>query len=161
MTPALISTGATDVPGAEGAGQFLRQRFMVQGWGRASDPSFDGPSWSLSVEVLCYLVFFAVCRVNFRRGWHLALLVALGLAVVLAGASLVGRGLFSFCCGGLVFYVYAWVVGRRWRVPAGASALLAVDGTAGALALLANPAPVLFVGYKMIFADSLVTHGKD
>jgi peptidoglycan/LPS O-acetylase OafA/YrhL len=41
---------------------FLLQIFMASDWGFASVPSFDGPVWSISVEVLVYVLFFLLLR---------------------------------------------------------------------------------------------------
>jgi peptidoglycan/LPS O-acetylase OafA/YrhL len=37
---------------------FLLQIVMASGWGLEQGDSFDGPIWSISVEVLVYVVFF-------------------------------------------------------------------------------------------------------
>jgi peptidoglycan/LPS O-acetylase OafA/YrhL len=41
---------------------FLLQIFMASNWGFESAPSFDGPVWSISVEVLVYVLFFLLLR---------------------------------------------------------------------------------------------------
>ena len=41
---------------------FLLQLFMASDWGLHSFPSFDGPVWSISVEVLVYILFFVLLR---------------------------------------------------------------------------------------------------
>jgi peptidoglycan/LPS O-acetylase OafA/YrhL len=41
---------------------FLLQIFMASNWGLQDGNSFDGPVWSISVEVLVYIVFFLTLR---------------------------------------------------------------------------------------------------
>jgi peptidoglycan/LPS O-acetylase OafA/YrhL len=41
---------------------FLLQIFMASEWGFQRGDSFDGPIWSISVEVLVYIVFFLMLR---------------------------------------------------------------------------------------------------
>ena len=42
---------------------------MASEWGITQGESFDGPIWSVSVEVLVYLLFFLMLRVT--RSWLL------------------------------------------------------------------------------------------
>lgn len=65
---------------------FLLSVPLMQHWGWQVDQSFNGPSWSLSTEILAYLAFFALLPVVRRAplGAGLAL-GALFLGVMLAG----------------------------------------------------------------------------
>jgi peptidoglycan/LPS O-acetylase OafA/YrhL len=76
---------------------FLLQIFMASKWGFERGDSFDGPVWSISVEVLVYIIFFLVLRFVTRS-------VLLNLVVVLACLTLRGQ-VFSclafFYAGGL------------------------------------------------------------
>lgn len=84
---------------------FLLQLAFASNWVTGDRLSFNGPVWSVSVEVLLYVMFFAVCIVQLRRWWHLSLFVLLGFA--LHRTSLVdrfGQGVIYFFLGGLVFY---------------------------------------------------------
>ena len=46
---------------------FILNIFLVQYWGFQDGYSFNGPSWSISVEIALYLIFFAVCFVRLHR----------------------------------------------------------------------------------------------
>jgi len=72
---------------------FFSNIFMVQSWRFDAVESFNGPSWSLSIEVLLYITFFLVCR-HFGRFLTAAAicLILIGLAISPI-AVLVGRGL--------------------------------------------------------------------
>lgn len=75
---------------------------LMQSWGISDGGAFNQPTWTLSVEVLCYVIFYLVCRkirkpiysyivlflltiVLFRNGFIIDL-VARGLAVFFLGA---------------------------------------------------------------------------
>ncbi|SEM42453.1 Peptidoglycan/LPS O-acetylase OafA/YrhL, contains acyltransferase and SGNH-hydrolase domains [Chitinophaga rupis] len=88
---------------------FLNLLFM-QNWGLEKGPSFNGPSWSASVEVFLYIIFFTTCRLHLqRRLGVLALLMPAGL-LVYCFYDLLGKGIFSFFEGALVYYAYKWIV---------------------------------------------------
>lgn len=89
------------------AGQFLLQLFMASEWSGRSQWSFNGPIWSVSVELLAYAVFFGACRLGLVTRRHL-------LAVVLATGALYASRLtahplvlclFFFYLGGLAHSV--------------------------------------------------------
>jgi peptidoglycan/LPS O-acetylase OafA/YrhL len=67
---------------------FLLQVFMASEWGLQRGDSFNGPIWSISVEVLVYLVFFLMLRFVTRSA-------LLNLVVVLACINMTGH--FASC----------------------------------------------------------------
>ena len=93
---------------------FLLHLGMVQNWWPNMPQSFDGPSWSVSIEVLLYLLFFTACRFGLRAGWP-------SLLVALAGAPLtwfdehICRGVIGFFMGG-----FAYALWERIRMQANA-----------------------------------------
>lgn len=87
--------------------------FMASSWGMEKGPSFNGPIWSVSVEVLMYLVFFIVCLMFRQRLWAHVGMLALGVVVMVA-EPIVGRGIFSFFLGGLTFRLYRHVCAQGW-----------------------------------------------
>jgi peptidoglycan/LPS O-acetylase OafA/YrhL len=76
---------------------FLLQIFMASEWGLQRGPSFDGPIWSISIEVLVYVVFFMTLRFATRS-------VLLNVAVIIVCLNTSGQ-IFSclafFYAGGL------------------------------------------------------------
>ena len=76
---------------------FLLQLLMASKWGFESGDSFNGPIWSISVEVLVYVVFFLMLRFVTRSP-------LLNVVVVVACLNLSGQ-IFSclafFYAGGL------------------------------------------------------------
>jgi peptidoglycan/LPS O-acetylase OafA/YrhL len=90
---------------------FALQLAFASSWGFERGFSFNGPVWSVSVEVLLYAAFFFMCKGGLTRGWHLLTLVVVGYAWMFFGSVAVGRGLASYFAGGITYLVFA----RLWR----------------------------------------------
>lgn len=94
---------------------------MASGWGLEKGPSYNGPFWSVSVEVMLYLMFFLLCRWKMSHPLVLVLLAIVGLGV-LEILPAIGRGMISFFAGGVAFAFYSAIR----RSPRGAHAALGV-----------------------------------
>lgn len=88
-------------------GAFIGNATLTLNW-FTSDFAFNGPSWSVSVEMLLYLIFFALCYNKLNRWWCALLFV--GAGYLLRGTMLdqAGSGLMSFFMGGIVYQLYSW-----------------------------------------------------
>jgi len=73
--------------------------------------SFNGPAWSVSVEVLLYGVFFCFCRFGLK-GARLALAIAVLSIPLLWWNSFIARGLMGFFLGGAVQVLWAKIAMR-------------------------------------------------
>ena len=87
------------------AAHFAAHLFMVQNWWPHSPQSFDGPTWSVSIEVMLYAMFFVACWAGLRRGLHCLMLALLGGLVLLYDEH-IGRGIIGFFMGGFVFTLW-------------------------------------------------------
>lgn len=90
---------------------------FVSAWGFEVGPSFNGPSWSVSVELFLYMLFFLVARfVSSSRllPFVLAMVVVFGVVVKMIWSGYLGRGVMSFFVGWLAVDVLARC-NRRWR----------------------------------------------
>ena len=94
---------------------FVLSLFFANWWGFQLGESFNGPSWSVSAEVLTYIVFFWVSRLV-GSGWKVDLVTMAAFAI---GASAVrsvfgiklaftGAGTFFFL-GALILHLYRWI----------------------------------------------------
>jgi peptidoglycan/LPS O-acetylase OafA/YrhL len=102
---------------------FVLNLLFANWWGFQLGESFNGPSWSISAEVLIYLVFFAVAQ-SAGTGWRIDLFALAGFSVVawavkiLFGITLgfTGAGTF-FYLGALTMHLHRWIeaLGARWR----------------------------------------------
>ena len=94
---------------------FILHLFLIQTWGFEKTPAiagFNGPSWSASVEVLLYLVFFLLCWFKLQRNKVIIAGIILLAAVIQYIYPMIGQGLYSFFLGALVYYIYDWAVQR-------------------------------------------------
>jgi len=156
----LALQGRTFVYGADAA-ELPSQLLLVHSWAGDQGIGFNGPSWSISIEVLLYLVFFGFCRLGFRRGWQIALMALLGAGVALIGPQAVSRGVFSFFCGGLAHSAVGWVRARGLAGARGIWLAVASGSIALALYLLNTGAPLLYRIYRLLCGELLLIHGRD
>ncbi|MFN8626318.1 MAG: acyltransferase [Candidatus Binatia bacterium] len=96
------------------ARHFLLNLLFASSWGIERGYSFNGPIWSVSVEVLLYALFFAVCRLLPVRAFVLAAISITGFALVTRYYDPVGRGVGCFFLGGLVFFAYQRVAASAY-----------------------------------------------
>ena len=134
-------TGQDYVYGNNDLPHFVLQLFLASDWAGRSDWSFNGPIWSISIEVLAYAVFFALSRLGWVRPWQIgAVILATGVvyALKLTPHPLV-LCLFFFYLGGLTHAVWA----RAQRATAAQRRLLhgvMVAALAASTALVASGA---------------------
>jgi peptidoglycan/LPS O-acetylase OafA/YrhL len=94
------------------AQHFVTSLVFAQQWLPPTiEQSFNGPAWSVSIEVLLYAVFFFVCRLG-MRGPRLALLISVLAIPLLWWNSFIARGLMGFFLGGAIFY-WSGVIAAR------------------------------------------------
>ena len=110
----IARAGAPFVYRFNDAYHFLLNLGFASTWGFQAGLSFNGPVWSVSVEILLYLVFFGVAFLRLGRLWFCLAVAA--LALTLAGLEpdegfMVGAGLFFL--GGFV-YQATYLVSTRW-----------------------------------------------
>ncbi len=95
---------------------FILQIFFISNWGWEQGFSFNGPIWSVSVEVWLYLMFFCLCRLKLTH-WKLLLgYGAVGLMFTENGAFAVGKGILGFFMGGLAFKLFDKIQNENRRV---------------------------------------------
>jgi len=96
------------VPYNDGYHFWLNVLFL-QSWGFEHGPSFNGPSWSISIEVLLYLIFFVFSLSRLSQSATAVVgAVCLGLIVQLI-SPVIGRGIAGFFAGGLAFHALTLV----------------------------------------------------
>ena len=84
---------------------FGLQLFLATHWAMPSAASFNGPIWTVSVEVAAYFVFFLFAYARLGRIWHIVAAAALALLVHEWNPWL-GHALFFFFIGGAVHRVW-------------------------------------------------------
>ncbi|SFW12221.1 Peptidoglycan/LPS O-acetylase OafA/YrhL, contains acyltransferase and SGNH-hydrolase domains [Chitinophaga sancti] len=95
---------------------FLLNLLVIHSWGFEKTPAlngFNGPSWSVSVELLLYLLFFLLAwRRQYDKKGLLILIVIAG-AVIQAFYPMIGQGIYSFFLGALVYHIYSWLCTKK------------------------------------------------
>jgi len=98
------------------AGNFALNLFMVHQWIPHAEMTFNGPSWSISVEVFLYAVFFGLSYVKLNTPIMVVAMIVLGLIfkyLEADQASDFARGVPSFFFGGLAFYAVQGLRGLK------------------------------------------------
>lgn len=98
---------------------FLLQLSMASNWSAESGYSFNAPIWSISVEVLVYVVFFLTLRFVTKSAW-------LNLVIILAAC--LGKGQLACCLS--FFYIGGLAAIARRAISAQAYRNV-VEGIAG------------------------------
>jgi peptidoglycan/LPS O-acetylase OafA/YrhL len=95
-------TGADFIYNNNDAYHFGLNVAFIQYWGFEKGLSWNGPSWSISVEIALYLMFFAVCRLLAPNVLQTICLTLAALA--LAHFSPIAAGSIAFFAGGLAYH---------------------------------------------------------
>ncbi|MFZ5525272.1 MAG: acyltransferase family protein [Pseudomonadota bacterium] len=139
-----VGAGADFVYGNNDALHFVLQLFMVSDWASGFEWSFNGPIWSISIEILVYAIFFGLCRLGLTRWWHAVAVI--GVSGIIYALKLtmhpVVLCLFFFYLGGLTQLVHQALASRpaaQQRAVLGATTLALMAGSAMALADMLRP----------------------
>jgi peptidoglycan/LPS O-acetylase OafA/YrhL len=97
------------------ARHFLLNLLFISSWGFERGFSFNGPVWSVSIEVLLYLLFFIGCRFLPIRAFIVAPISLIGFFVLVRFNAAISRGVGSFFLGGCVYFTYQAILGLRQR----------------------------------------------
>jgi peptidoglycan/LPS O-acetylase OafA/YrhL len=85
---------------------FTRQLFLVSHWGDYG-LSFNGPVWSVSVEIFVYLVFFIACVAGLLKGKRIFIVMAIAaLCYLLHFPKPFFECIYYFFSGCLLSYLY-------------------------------------------------------
>lgn len=86
---------------------FIGNLTLTQNW-FSTKFAFNGPSWSISVEMFLYLVFFTACFLKVNKWWFSLIFIVIGYFLRGTIADQSGTGLMSFFAGGIVYYIFNW-----------------------------------------------------
>ncbi len=130
---------------------FALQLFLASDWPGRSEWSFNGPIWSVSIEVLVYGLFFALCRLGVTRWWQVLGLIGLAGAVYASKRTEhpIVLCVFFFYLGALTHLVHEAVARLGLRLQ---QALV----TAGVLLLVAGTAVTALGALRPMFYTALL-----
>ena len=127
---------------------FGLQLFMASDWGWQDGWSFNGPIWSISIEILAYALFFALSRLGFTRWWHAVAVIAVTGAIyaLKLTAHPVVLCVFFFYLGGLTQRVHQALPSLKSAQRSAVLGLAALGTVAGtALAVTGALRPMFYV----------------
>jgi peptidoglycan/LPS O-acetylase OafA/YrhL len=138
---------------------FVLQLFMASEWAGRSEWSFNGPIWSISIEVLVYGLFYLLCRLGLTRWWQVLGLT--GSTGVFYALKLTQHPIimcaFFFYLGALTYLVHEALLKRSRMVlqlvlvmgllAAGAGGWLVAVGKLRAIFYVALLTPVLLLTF--------------
>lgn len=82
---------------------FILNILLIQEWGLKSFASFNEPSWSISVEILMYIIFFIIALK--QNIFVNSLLIIIISSIVFFKFKLIGYGGYCFFIGGLSYLI--------------------------------------------------------
>ena len=84
---------------------FILNIFLIHEWGLKDFNSFNSPSWSISIEIMMYGIFFFVFskKVN---DWYISIILIIISVPVFFIYKNIGYGGYCFFVGGLSFLIY-------------------------------------------------------
>jgi peptidoglycan/LPS O-acetylase OafA/YrhL len=86
---------------------FVMNLLFIQNWGPNLKYSFNGPAWSVSVEVLIYFLFYLIAR-RVKLNWSRSLTISLIALIAVFNGCIdppFAQCILLFFSGGLVFFV--------------------------------------------------------
>ena len=73
---------------------------LISSWGFEDNASFNNPSWSISIEILLYLLFFFIAKSKIKIFYLTTIMIFVGILIFYFN-KLIGYGIFCFFIGGL------------------------------------------------------------
>jgi len=134
---------------------FFLNLFFASEWGFSKGNSFNGPIWSVSVEILIYILFW----IYLRTGWasllsSLLVIVGFLVAFIFAKKALVLCGIYFFA-GSSLYAAYVMIPVERYRTALVASLIVFAGWGLGWISGALSPMPItiLLIG---LFAPLLL-----
>jgi peptidoglycan/LPS O-acetylase OafA/YrhL len=129
---AQATTGAFLIGNHYDLRHFILNLGFASHWGLQWGHSFNGPIWSVSVEIICYAVFFVLAATIRKSIVYTMGMVLAGLALALSAKGTfldIGWALYSFFAGGAAFAIYEHLHGKR------AASVISATGLVAAIVL--------------------------
>jgi peptidoglycan/LPS O-acetylase OafA/YrhL len=128
---------------------FVLNLFFAAAWGIQRDHSFNGPFWSVSVEALLYITFFAFCRLLPVRLISMITMSAAGLALLLVDTQ-IAHGIVMFYLGGAVCLLY-----RRTDFTKGSKIMLTTVATLWLIPLVLARIPAIGSNHLFVIGAAI------
>lgn len=94
------------------AKHFILNLLMITEWGLKDGYSFNGPFWSVSIEILLYTIFFW-CAPFLESTLKVLVMVLFGIAFTLVIDPMIGHGIICFFMGGCSYFALSVLVRKN------------------------------------------------
>lgn len=84
---------------------FILNFFLIHFWGFEQYQSFNEPSWSVSIEMMCYLIFFFIFSLKLNKYFTTIFLIIIS-AIIYNFNIFISYGLYCFFIGGMCNLIY-------------------------------------------------------
>ncbi len=96
---------------------FILQVFFISSWGFESAHSFNGPIWSVSVEMGIYILFFIL--IKYLQNYNLIFTILISIIFIIIDKLQIYQGLFLECArlffsGVLVFFIFNKLKNKKY-----------------------------------------------
>jgi peptidoglycan/LPS O-acetylase OafA/YrhL len=108
-------TGSPFIYTHNDAQHFLAQMFMFPSSEFDGLETFNGPTWSITIEVCLYAVFYLLVRLGLSGGYWACIMIPVAGVLIQHFSPATGRGLCGFFLGGLMFRLWSVVRVSRHR----------------------------------------------
>lgn len=109
--------GSSFVYSFNDAYHFLLNLGFAAKWGLERGLSFNGPVWSVSVEILLYCIFFIVSYLRWGGAWFCLIFSVAAFSILqLAPRPIMSNGLSLFFLGGFLYHLTFFVSTRSPRL---------------------------------------------
>ena len=137
---------------------FMLNLFFISAWGFEKGISFNGPIWSVSVEVFLYILFFILSKLGFLRSWIVPCILIAASNFIHFLPHLITQGIFSFFIGGTIYLFYERLIKRNAKRIVWFFAVLAISSWALTLlefrfdtaTMIFNKIPFLQTHHKIV-----------
>ena len=83
---------------------YLLNILLISSWGFENNASFNTPSWSISIEVLLYILFFLITKIKVKILYSTLFLILFSIFIFYL-SKLIGYGIFCFFIGGFTYLI--------------------------------------------------------
>ena len=88
---------------------FIYHFFLIQEWGLSEGLAFNYLSWSISVEILLYIVFFLIATLGIKSLMSSLVVLILSVSILIFTKPMLGSVSLGFVCfyiGGVTYFIF-------------------------------------------------------
>ena len=83
---------------------YILNILLISSWGFENNSSFNTPSWSISIEIMLYILFFFMSKIKIKIFYSTTFVILFSIFIFYFN-KLIGYGIFCFFIGGLTYLI--------------------------------------------------------